>query len=124
MSTSERRRYSRHETELAVTIHKDDEKIPVTMINISNGGIGIISERGFFPGTKVLITPESTADYSIQGAVKWARLIDENGNSYFRIGAEADSFLLESESHAAETTDRSEIVKRLLQKRQRNDYDH
>ncbi|MDF1591601.1 MAG: PilZ domain-containing protein [Desulfobacterales bacterium] len=53
MSTTEQRRYLRQETDIPITICKDEEKIPATMIDISEGGIAIVSERGLFPGAEV-----------------------------------------------------------------------
>lgn len=114
MNGSERRLYQRHETEIAVTIHKDNEVIPATMIDISEGGIGIISNRGFFPGTKVNISLKYIDGYTIHGSVKWGTLVSQNGNSHYRIGIEADHILIESEDDTIESPDRSEFVKRLL----------
>ena len=114
MNSSERRLYPRHETEIAVTIHKDNEEIPATMINVSEGGIEITSNRDFFPGTKVNITLNYIDDYTIHGTVKWAGLVSQYDKTHYRVGIEADSILIESEDETAETPDRSEFVKRLL----------
>lgn len=114
MNSSERRLYLRHETEIAVTIHKDNEEIPATGVDLSEGGIGIISDRGFFPGSKVNIILKYIDDYSIHGTVKWATLIDKENSTHYRIGIEADSILIESEDDTTETPDRSEFVRRLL----------
>jgi len=114
MNSSKQRLYPRHETEIAVTIHLSKEAIPATMIDLSEGGIGIISNRGLFPGTKVNISLKYIDDYAIHGTVKWANLVTQNGNSHYRIGIEADTILIESEGDATETPERSDFVKRLL----------
>ena len=114
MNSSERRQYPRHETEIAVTIHKDDEEIPATMIDISEGGTGIISRRELCPGTKVNISFKYIDDYAIHGTVKCATLVNQGEEIHYRIGIEADSILIESEDDTTETPDRAEFVKRLL----------
>ena len=114
MTFTERRQFPRHDIEFAVTIHKDKEKTPATMIDISESGVGIISGRGFFPGTKVKISLNYINDYSIHGTVKWATLVNQNDSSHYRIGIEADLILIELGTDTIETADRSEFVKRLL----------
>jgi len=94
MTGNEKRRYLRHDTEIAVTIHKGNEAIPATMINLSEGGIGIISNRGLFPGTKVNVSLKYIDDYAIHGTVKWATLVSKNGNSHYRIGIEVETILI------------------------------
>ena len=114
MNSSERRRYPRHETDIAVTIHKDKEAIPATMINASEGGIEIISDRGFSPDTKVNVSLKYIDDYTIHGTVKWAGLVTQGDETHYRIGIEADQILIESETDTTESPSRSEFVKRLL----------
>ncbi|MEW6672564.1 MAG: PilZ domain-containing protein [Thermodesulfobacteriota bacterium] len=114
MTGNERRRFPRYDTEIAVMIHKDNEEIPATMIDISEGGIGIISDRGFFPGAGINITLKYIDDYSIHGTVKWANLVSEDGGTQYRIGIEADSILIESDGDTFELPARSEFIKRLL----------
>ncbi|MEW6673785.1 MAG: PilZ domain-containing protein [Thermodesulfobacteriota bacterium] len=94
MTGNERRRYSRHETEIAVTILKDNDAIAAIMTDISEGGIGIISERGIYPGTEVTIKINNIADYSIQGTVKWVYLLNKEDTISYRIGIEADRILV------------------------------
>jgi len=114
MTSTERRRYPRHETEIAVTIYKDNEETPAIMTNISQGGIGLISARGFFPGTEVDIALNYIDDYSIHGTVRWGQQLSKNGSTQYRNGIEADQILIDSENDKTESPIHSEFVKRLL----------
>ena len=114
MTRTERRQFPRHDIEFAVTIHKDKEKIPATMIDISEGGIGIISGRRFYPDTKVNISLNYINDYAIHGTVKWATLVTQNDNPHYQIGIEVDLILIELGTDTIETADRSEFVNRLI----------
>ena len=114
MNSSDRRQYPRYETEIAVTIHKDDEEIPATIIDISEGGTGIISKKELCPDTKVNISFKYIDNYAIHGTVKCATRVTQGEKTHYRIGIEADSILIESEDDTTETPDRAEFVKRLL----------
>jgi len=93
MTDTERRLHPRQEAEIAVTICKDDEKITATLIDISQGGIAIASERGLFRGTEVDITVDYIEDYTIHGTVRWVYLAQADGKTIYRIGIEADRVL-------------------------------
>jgi len=94
MTTTERRRYPRHKTEVGVTVRKNGEKTSATLIDISKGGIGLISKRGFFSGAEVDVTVKYFDDYAIHGTVKWAQLLDmDDKKMMYRIGIEADRVL-------------------------------
>ena len=96
MSNAERRLYPQHKTEIGVTVHKKGEKIPATLIDVSQGGIGLSTEKGNSPGTAVDITMNLINDYTIHGTVEWALLINREGKFQYRIGIEAD------QNHVAE----------------------
>ena len=114
MTTTERRRYPRNETEIRVTIHNNGEEISATLIDISQGGIGLITERGFLPGTKIDITINYIEDYAIQGTVRWAQLISNGDRTQYRIGIEADSILVMEDIMEAGFPERSDFIKKLL----------
>jgi c-di-GMP-binding flagellar brake protein YcgR len=114
MNSSERRRYPRHETEIEVTVHKNGEEIPATLIDISQGGIGLISGRGFFPGTEVDITFDSGDDYAIHGTVRRAQLLSKEGSHQYRVGVEADQILIMGDIMDAGFPERSDFIKKLL----------
>lgn len=94
MNTPERRRHPRQESQIEVTVHKNGEKIPATLIDMSEGGIAIISDRELPPGTEVKITVNFIDDYSICGTVKWLQpLYKDNEKTRYRIGISADRIL-------------------------------
>jgi len=94
MSDTERRRNLRHEIEIGVTIRKEgDEKIAAAMVNISRGGVGLISDREILPGEEVNITLNSAGDYAIQGSTRWKVLASREGRTIYRLGVEADQVL-------------------------------
>lgn len=93
MTITEQRRYLRQETDIPITIYKDDEKIPATLIDISKGGIGLTANRGFSPGAKVDIMVAYIDDYSIHGTVRWVYQIRDGGKTYYRTGIEADRII-------------------------------
>jgi hypothetical protein len=94
MSIPERRLYPRQEAHIEVTVHKNDEKIPATLIDMSKGGIAIISDRDIPPGTEVKITVNFIDDYFFRGTVKWVQLHDEiDKKTMYRIGIAADRII-------------------------------
>ena len=94
MVDTERRKHRRRKTEVGATVHKKGEDISVSIIDIGQGGIGLISERGIFPGTEVDVTVDFIDDYAIHGTVEWELLTNREGKFQYRIGIEADSILV------------------------------
>jgi len=93
MTTTERRRYLRQETDIAVTAYKDDERIGATLIDISKGGIALLSEKGLSPGARLDIMVDDLDDYTIRGTVRWVYQVQHKGKMYHRIGIEAGRIL-------------------------------
>jgi len=93
MSDTERRRDLRHEIEIGVTIRKDDENVPAAMINISRGGIGLISDKEILPGEKLNITLNHVSQDAIQGTTRWEKHTSKEGRTIYRLGIEADQAL-------------------------------
>ncbi|MEW6671629.1 MAG: PilZ domain-containing protein [Thermodesulfobacteriota bacterium] len=114
MENDEHRRYPRHETEMRVTIHKNGEEIPATLIDISEGGIGLISEQEFSAGTKVDITINYIDDYAVHGTVRWSCQIQDGSQIYYRFGVQADSVLIMEDIMEGGFPERSGFVKKLL----------
>jgi hypothetical protein len=94
MGDAERRKHPRHEIEIGVTIRKKNEKVPAAMINISRGGIGLISDREILPGEKVHITLDYVGDLAIHGTTRWEKLTSREGRTIYRIGIEAEQALV------------------------------
>ena len=93
MVDAERRKNPRHEIEIGITINKKNEKVPAAMINISRGGIGLISDREILPGERVNITLNYVGDHAIQGTTRWEKLTSREGRTIYRIGVETDQAL-------------------------------
>ncbi|MCJ7541654.1 MAG: PilZ domain-containing protein [Desulfobacterales bacterium] len=93
MTDTERRRNLRNEIEVGVTIRKKSEKVPAAMINISRGGVCLISDREILPGEKVNITLDFVKDHAIRGTTRWEKITTKEGRTIYRIGVEADQAL-------------------------------
>jgi len=94
MSDAERRKHPRHEIEIGVTIAKKNVKVPAAMINISRGGIGLISEREIFPGERVNIQLNAAGELAVHGTTRWQKLTPRAGRTIYQIGVEADQTLV------------------------------
>ena len=114
MNISERRRYPRYETQAGVTVSVKNEKIYAIMIDIGDGGIGVISESKIEPGTEGSISLKYTDDYTIEGIVKWSSQLQDGQKNYYRIGIEAYHILVLTDMIAAGFPERSEHVKKLI----------
>ena len=116
MDEAARRRYPRPPTKIGVTVFVNNEKIlgTMTMIDINEDGIGIISEKALFPGTEVYVTLKVINDYAIYGTVRWSHLLHKNKKTYYRMGIEAESIIIESINNTDEALGRSELVSKIL----------
>ena len=94
MEHKERRQYRRYETNVGVTVLTADKKIAADMIDISEGGIGVVSSEAIKPNTKVHISIKLTGDYSIQGTVVWSTTFYDDGKNYYRMGIEIERVIL------------------------------
>ena len=93
MGDCERRRYARRKIKIAVTVYEKDKKIPAAIIDISPGGIGLLSQERIIPGSKIKIALSHTDKYAIGGTVKWSFLIYTDRKFQFRTGIKADKVL-------------------------------
>lgn len=118
MSDTERRRNPRYATESPVTIRRKGEGVGAKMVDINEGGIGIVVEEAFLPGTRIKVKIRYVDAFLVDGTVKWASLIPEGAQSNYRIGIEADSIMLKPKGSGTASPDRSEFVKRLAENKQ------
>ena len=93
MNGSERRQYPRYEVEIGATIYTKDEKIPATMTDINEGGLGMISEKVIMPGTKVYLSLKFIDEYAIKGIVKWSSQLYKDRNIFYRTGIEVENIV-------------------------------
>ena len=89
----ERRKYARREVKIAVTVYEKGKKIPAAIIDISPGGIGLLSQERIIPGSKIKIAFSHTNSYAIGGTVKWTLLIVTDRKFQYRTGIKADEVL-------------------------------
>jgi hypothetical protein len=92
----ERRKYARREIKIAVTVYEKDKKIPATIIDISLGGLALLSQKVITPGSKIKIVLSHTDKYAIGGTVRWAMLVyteGTDGKFQYRTGIKADKVL-------------------------------
>ena len=93
MRDGERREFARSKTKIAATVYEKGKKIPATIIDISPGGIGLLSQERIIPGSKIEIALSHTNSYAIGGTVKWALLIATDRKFHYRTGIKADKVL-------------------------------
>jgi len=114
MNGKERRKFPRYETEVGVTVFINDSKISATLIDISEAGIGIISEEDIETGTEILIMFKFIDEYSIQGTIKWSTQLYYDENIYYRMGVETESILVILDMKDAGFPERSDMVTKML----------
>ena len=96
MRNGERRKYARGKTKIAATVYEKGKRIPATIIDISLGGLGLLSQKVITPGSKIKIVLSHTDKYAIGGTVQWAMLIHTEGPAgkfQYRTGVRAHEVL-------------------------------
>ena len=83
MNGSNRRQYSRNETEVELTFYIEGEKFSAQTVDLSEGGIGVILEKEIEAGAEVDITFKNKDDYTIHGIVKWSKKILKGSGNYY-----------------------------------------
>ena len=91
-----RRRYSRYETEIESRIYTADLNLSVAVVDISEGGIGIISEKPIKIGSKISISLFPISKDPINGIPVCSFYVEKDQKYYYRIGIETESLALES----------------------------
>jgi len=114
MNETERRRHPRYQTKLGVTISFNNQEIPGELINISEGGIGVVAEKLIYPGAQVRIAVKYVDDYCIHGIVRWTHLHYEDKSIYHRMGIEIETILVDIDKDIIETPERSEFVRKIV----------
>ena len=89
-----RRRYPRYEIEFEARIFTENLNHIVTVVDISEGGIGIISEEPIQIGTKLAISFYPIIENPIEGKPLWSSYIKRHQKYYHRIGIETEHLAL------------------------------
>ncbi|MFC1817401.1 PilZ domain-containing protein, partial [Thermodesulfobacteriota bacterium] len=112
------RRHLRYEVKVEATILTADIKFKTNMIDISEGGIGVILEKAIKYGTKVkvLISLEPKNNYVFHGTVIWSSHIHDDGENYYKMGIKIDRIILEDieDIKAISFPEKSELVAQIL----------
>ena len=87
----DRRRYPRYETEIEARIISKDISCPATVIDISEGGVGILSGDPIEMGSRVFISLFPIIEESISGIAVWSNYLKKFQKYYYRIGFETQN---------------------------------
>ena len=90
-----RRRYPRYEIEFEARIYAEDLNLTVNVVDISEEGIGIISEKPIEIGAKVFISLFPLSEDPLIGTPVWSIDVEKGRKYYYRIGIETESQALE-----------------------------
>ena len=90
-----RRRYPRYELELEARIYTADLNLSVTVVDISEGGIGIISESPIETVAKLTISLYPLIEDPIVGNLVWSSYSKQDQKYYYRMGIETEYLPLE-----------------------------
>jgi hypothetical protein len=85
-----RRRYPRYGIEIEARIYTAALNLSVTVVDISEGGIGIISEKPVETGNKISISLFPLIEDPIVGTSVWSSYIEQDQKYYYRIGIETE----------------------------------
>jgi len=89
-----RRRYPRYGTELEARLYTADLNLSVRLVDLSEKGIGIISEKPMDIGSKVSLSLFPIIENPIIGIAVWSVEIEKDQEYYYRIGIETESLAL------------------------------
>jgi CheY-like chemotaxis protein len=120
------RRYPRYETEFEARIYAAGFSFSATVIDISERGVGILSEDPIETETRVFISLYLITEDPIFGIPVWTDYIEKEGKNYYRIGFETQCLDLEK-IKAVGLPKRSNAVREILfqtEKTDRKDMDH
>ena len=109
-----RRRYPRYETEFEARISSASISTNATVVDISEKGIGLLSEVSIKPGTKLLITLYLISEVPIIGIPAWSRYIEKEQKYYYRIGIETEQHLELERLRIIGFPKRSEVLTEIL----------
>lgn len=114
MNGVECRQYIRRPTDMGVSIFNKEETIPATVVDLSEGGIGLHCQRAFFPGTEIYLKLDDIDDLGIYGTVKWAFLQNMENEIGYRIGIHVERIVMQPDEGATEIMDPSEFMKKVI----------
>jgi hypothetical protein len=90
-----RRRYPRYEIEVEARIYSADLNLSATVVDISDGGIGIISKEPIKTESAVFISLFPISKDPIMGTPVWSFFVEKDQNYYYRISIETENLALD-----------------------------
>jgi len=86
-----RRHYPRYESEFEARIYDAELNLSVKVIDISEEGIGVISEEPIGLDTEVNISLFPISEGLLKGTPVWSSYFEKNQKYYYRIGVKTDT---------------------------------
>ena len=86
-----RRYYLRYESEFEARIYDAELNLSVKVIDISEGGIGVISEEPIGLDSEVNISLFPLSEGPIKGIPIWSSCFEKNKKNYYRIGVKTNT---------------------------------
>jgi CheY-like chemotaxis protein len=114
-----RRRFPRYETEFEARICSENTSFSATLIDISQEGVGILSESPIETDPRVFISLHLLSEYPIMGIPVWSHYIQKEAKYHYRIGFETSRLDLEKLA-AIGFPKRSEFVNAILSQAKKN----
>lgn len=114
MNSSERRENNRRQTDVGVSIFKQEETIPATVVDLCDGGFGLHCRRAFFPGAEIYLKLDDVNDFGIYGTVKWAVLQNVNNEISYRMGIDVERIVRQPGDGGLEVSCLPECIEKLM----------
>jgi hypothetical protein len=114
VNTAERRSIRRHPVNINATIITPNASIPARAVDISAGGIRVLSPEPIPPDTVVALSLNTNSETLLSGYILWVvEYQRENKPPLFEIGIESHAFILEEEE-AICLADRETLIEEIL----------
>jgi hypothetical protein len=114
MTDTERRRIPRHPIDIEATVITPAASIPVHAIDISAGGIRILSPDPVLPETDIVLSLATREETLLSGSVLWTIEVEPKDTApVFEMGIEAYALIL-NEQEAIGYADREALVREIV----------
>lgn len=114
MTITEKRLSIRHPIGIEATIITPTASIPVHALDISAGGIRVLSPEPVVPETDIALSLSTREETLLSGSILWAVEVQQpQGPPAFEVGIRADAFIIK-EQEAIGSADREALVLEVL----------
>ena len=94
MDIANRRQNPRFETQAGVMLFTKESKIEAQIVDVSEGGIGMVSEKTICLGTKIYTSLKFVDEYALKGTIIWALNFSGKQTNDYRLGLEIESIIV------------------------------